>query len=79
MSKQVLSEGVMDEIIAAIFKAVGRGKVTPTMKQLMKDPEYRRIHAELEERRADLKQFMDKVNAKMETPPGIRSAFTSKK
>lgn len=69
-NKQILTENTLDKIIAGIFKAIGKGRSTPTMKQLMKDPEYRRIHQNLERAREDLRQWADEYNKKypMETP-----------
>jgi len=68
--KEMLTEGAMDKIIAAIFSAIGKGRPTPTMKQLMKDPEYRKLHQELEKGREELKQVLDRIEKrrKVDTP-----------
>ena len=68
MAKNILTEGVLDNIISAIFTAIGKGETIPATKKLMKYPEYRRLHTELEASKKKLEEWLKYMDEKYPMP-----------
>ena len=61
MSKDVLTEGIVDKIITKIFTAILKGKNKAIMKMVAKDPELKRLTMAAEDAVENKRDYLEKM------------------